>query len=199
MRARMSKGFAFVVVVAIVVTLAMYLDTAQAGGTQTGTWQGRSDSFAGVVIDQSGDSRTDAPDMGKMVPNVTPPSFATAYDCAGAFSGGASIAGFGGSAGGTKESEECNRRADAAYAAKLHGHIQAREIMCASKRYYLGNKRAGLVYASVKRPYVDKDGMPLACYPNAEYDADHKDEQVSQRKRAADPHRGAIPSSWSDD
>ena len=189
----MKKGFVFALGVGFVLALAFYLDTAQAGTTQRGSWNGESNAGAVAVIGgDTSHSTVNAPKLNKRVPDVVAPSFPTAYECGKGVSGGFGVAGFGGTAGGVIESEECNTRADAAYAAKLGDHITAREMMCAKERYYLANKRAQMVYARLQRPYVDKDGMPLACLPNEDYDVVYRDDRNAKRERAQDPHHGAF-------
>lgn len=195
--------YRFIAALLVTFLVAAGARAAYAGVTQQGNWDGRSESYSAVVIgggsgEGASGKEQKIPDGSRRNPDVVPPSFPTAYECGKGFSGGVSAFGFGGSGGGVAESEECNARADAAYAAKLGDHITAREIMCAKERYYMGNKRAQQVYAHMNRKYVDEQGMPLACLPNSDFDKTHKDQENAKKHRANDAHAGAIPSSWSD-
>ena len=199
MRTKMSRGFAFIVAFAAVLLLALYMDIAQADVTQGGSWEGQSESYSGVYIDQgAGDTIQKGSDLSRRVPDVSAPSIITAYDCGKGVSGGVALPGVGITGGGVVESVKCNRRLNAAAARGLGDLVTAREQMCADEEYYTANKRSQQIYAHIGKAYVDEHGLPMACYPNPEFEAAIVEERAATYERINDPHNGAIPSSWSD-
>lgn len=133
---------------------------------------------ASAVIDASDRSTfngAEVPDGSNRVPDVNVITPSTANNCALAGGGAMSIAGFGGGASWSYESEDCNRRADSQHAAALGQREVAREIACGGFDHYKANIR--LFKAGRIAP---ED----TCLPNKDFDAQLAEDDARPAKGA---------------
>lgn len=111
--------------------------------TSTSNANSASGSQSGNSFDQN--FTTQAPDLGRTVPSVIPPSLTSsiAEVCMGSTSAGVTVVGVGASLGTTWVNEACERRMDARQVALIGEKDIALEIMCGSDRVLEAAIRAG--------------------------------------------------------